>query len=76
MAPMAGFSPSEHASPEERAVHAFFQQLGFLFSYRGLKAYKSKFATSWEPRFVVYRHVLDLPRLAVALVKLSEMRTR
>jgi phosphatidylglycerol lysyltransferase len=76
MAPMSGFAPSESASAEERAVHAFFQQLGFVFSYKGLKAYKAKFATSWEPRFVVYRHALDLPRLAIALVKLSEMKPR
>jgi phosphatidylglycerol lysyltransferase len=71
MAPMAGFSDSEAASPEERAVHAFFQQLGFLFSYKGLKAFKGKFATSWEPRYAIYRHVLDLPRLAIALARLS-----
>ena len=41
MAPMAGFAPSENASPEERAVHAFFQHLGFMFSFRGIKAYKA-----------------------------------
>jgi phosphatidylglycerol lysyltransferase len=74
MAPMSGFTASESASPEERAVHAFLQQLGVVFSYRGLKAYKAKFATSWEPRFVLYKHVLDLQRLAFALVKLSEMK--
>lgn len=72
MAPMAGFAPAEHASPEERAVHAFFQQLGFMFSFRGIKAYKAKFATSWEPRYVVYRHALDLPRVAFALLRLSD----
>ena len=72
MAPMAGFAPSENASPEERAVHAFFQQLGFMFSFRGIKVYKAKFATSWEPRYVVYRHVLDLPRIAFALMRLSD----
>ena len=74
MAPMSGFTASESASPEERAVHAFFQHLGFLFSYRGLKAYKAKFATSWEPRYVVFRHVLDLPRMGVALLRLSSAR--
>jgi phosphatidylglycerol lysyltransferase len=74
MAPMSGFAPSESASPEERGVHAFFQHLGFLFSYRGLKAYKAKFATSWEPRYVIFRHVLDLPRVGVALLRLSSAR--
>jgi len=72
MAPMAGFAPGENASPEERAVHAFFQQLGFMFSFRGIKAYKAKFATSWEPRYVIFRHALDLPRVGFALMRLSD----
>ena len=73
MAPMAGFQEQEEASPEERAIHAFFQQLNFLFSFKGLLAYKAKFASSWEPRYVVYRSALDLPRLVWALSKVSEL---
>ncbi len=72
MAPMAGFQAGEEPTPEERAIHSFFQQLNFLFSFRGLREYKAKFATSWEPRYVVYRRPFDLPRLAVALRKVSE----
>lgn len=74
MVPMAGFGEHENASVEERAVHGFFQQLNFIFSYRGLKAYKAKFATTWEPRFLIYRTVLDLPRVPLALARVSEMR--
>jgi phosphatidylglycerol lysyltransferase len=73
MAPMNGFHHGEQASPEERAIHAFFQHLNFLFSFKGLQAYKAKFATRWEPRYVIYRNVLDLPRLAVALSRVSEL---
>jgi phosphatidylglycerol lysyltransferase len=73
MAPMAGFHHGEHPSPEERAIHAFFQHLNFVFSFKGLRSYKAKFATSWEPRYVIYRNVLDLPRLAVALSRVSEL---
>jgi phosphatidylglycerol lysyltransferase len=71
LAPMSGFQEKEEASPQERAVHTFFQQLNFLFSYKGLRAYKAKFASFWEPRYVVYRNVLELPRLALALGKVS-----
>ena len=74
MAPMAGFQECEHPSAEERAIHGFFQQLNFLFSYRGLRHYKAKFATSWEPRYLVYRHTLDLPRMALALRRVSELK--
>ncbi|MEN6602632.1 MAG: phosphatidylglycerol lysyltransferase domain-containing protein [Bryobacteraceae bacterium] len=73
MAPMSGFQEKEEASAQERAVHAFFQQLNFLFSYKGLRFFKAKFATHWEPRYVIYRNVLDLPRLTLALGKVSEI---
>lgn len=72
MAPMAGFQEREEAGLEERTIHAFFQRLNFLFSYSGLRAYKAKFATGWEPRYVIYRNALDLPRLAYALARVTE----
>ncbi len=67
MAPMAGFREHEEASSEERAVHYFMHQLNFLFSYQGLLHYKAKFATIWEPRYTIYRNVLNLPRVARAI---------
>jgi phosphatidylglycerol lysyltransferase len=73
MAPMAGFQKQEEATPEERAIHAFFQHLSFLFSFKGLLAYKAKFATSWEPRYLIYRNILDLPRVALAISSVSEV---
>lgn len=74
MAPMSGFQENEKATVEEKAIHAFFQRLNFLFSYRGLKRYKAKFADRWEPRYTIYRSPIDLPRVALALGKVSEMR--
>jgi phosphatidylglycerol lysyltransferase len=74
MAPMSGFKEKEEASKEERAVHYFFRHLNFLFSYQGLMHFKAKFATIWEPRYLIHRHVLDLPRIAFALAKVSELR--
>jgi phosphatidylglycerol lysyltransferase len=74
MAPMAGFQEREEASREEKAVHLFFKHLNFVFSFRGLYLYKAKFATIWEPRYAIYRKAVDLPRLAVALSRLSEIK--
>jgi len=73
MAPMAGFREHEESSTEERAVHYFMHQLNFLFSYQGLLHYKSKFATIWEPRYTIYRNVLNLPRVARAISEVSEI---
>jgi phosphatidylglycerol lysyltransferase len=76
MAPMTGFQKSEEATMEERAIHGLFQKLDFLFSFRGLYRYKAKFATSWEPRYLVYGNVLELPRTALALRRLSEIKKK
>lgn len=74
MAPMSGFQGKEEATPEERAIHAFFQHLNFLFSFKGLLAYKAKFASVWEPRYLIYRNILDLPRVAMAISAVTEIR--
>jgi phosphatidylglycerol lysyltransferase len=74
LAPMSGFDDGEDASPEERAIHFFFRHLTFIFSFSGLRAYKTKFATDWEPRYIIHRHVFDLPRVALALARVSEIR--
>ena len=73
MAPMAGFREKEEASMEERAVHNFIQRLNFLFSYQGLRHFKAKYATSWEPRYLIYRNILSLPRVARAIAVVSEV---
>ena len=74
LAPLSGFREGEEAGAEERAVQYFLQRSNFLFSYSGLTEYKAKFATHWEPRYAIYRNVLDLPRLAIALVRVSGLK--
>jgi phosphatidylglycerol lysyltransferase len=73
MAPLSGFQEGEKAAVEERAIHSFMQRMDFLFSYKGLRAYKAKFATAWEPRYVLYEDPLALARFAVAMGRISEM---
>jgi phosphatidylglycerol lysyltransferase len=73
MAPMSGFQEGEEATFEEHAIHYFMQRMNFLFSFKGLRAYKAKFATAWEPRYVIYEDPLTLARLAVAIGEISEL---
>jgi phosphatidylglycerol lysyltransferase len=73
MAPMTGFQEHEEAQWEERLIHGLFQKLSFIFSFRGLRRYKAKFATSWEPRYLIYRSRIELPRIALALRRISEV---
>lgn len=73
MAPMTGFRPDEAASAEERVIHGLFRKFDFLFSFQGLYRYKSKFATTWEPRYLLYRKLSQLPRVALALRRVLEI---
>ncbi|HET9265886.1 MAG TPA: hypothetical protein VFO14_22740 [Vicinamibacterales bacterium] len=65
----------EHASPEERAIHFFFQHLNAVFSFTGLRAYKAKLETG-SPATFVYRNVLDRPRGVFPLARVSEISSR
>jgi phosphatidylglycerol lysyltransferase len=73
MVPMTGFQQHETGSTGEKVIHQFFQRLNF-FSFSGLRAYKAKFASFWEPRYIVYRNITDLPRMALALGKVSTIK--
>ncbi|HKR12355.1 MAG TPA: phosphatidylglycerol lysyltransferase domain-containing protein [Pyrinomonadaceae bacterium] len=74
MAPLDGFRESEQPTLEERAVHYFVRHLNFIFSYSGLRHYKAKFADTWEPRYLIYQNTLALPKIALALTSVSELR--
>jgi phosphatidylglycerol lysyltransferase len=74
MAPMSGFQESEDSTLQERSIHTFFQRWERIFSFQGLRFYKAKFASTWEPRYVIYRNALDLPRMALALARVSAFR--
>lgn len=72
LAPMSDYQEIEDTTMEERSVHYFFQHVNFKFSFIGLNSYKKKFATSWAPRYLVYRNVLELPAIALTLNKVSK----
>jgi phosphatidylglycerol lysyltransferase len=76
LAPVTGFKKGESARLEERLINSVLRKLDFLFRFRGLAEYKAKFATSWEPRYLIYENLLQLPRTALALVRLSEIKKR
>lgn len=73
MAPMAGFQQHETASAGERVLHYFCQRTNFLFSFTGLRQHKAKYADRWEPRYLIYRHAFQLPSLARALSRITEL---
>jgi phosphatidylglycerol lysyltransferase len=72
LAALSGFKTGEKSSRTERLVHNFAQRTDFLISFKGLKFFKSKYATFWEPRYLIYKSQTDLPFLANALNNLTK----
>jgi phosphatidylglycerol lysyltransferase len=63
MAPLSGFERSPIA-PRWQRVGAFLYEHGEAFyGFQGLRAFKEKFAPSWEPRYLACRGGLALPRI-------------
>jgi phosphatidylglycerol lysyltransferase len=61
MAPMSGSERSPVAPLRARAGNFLYDHGGFLFNFRGLRAYKEKFNPVWEPHYLVYPGALKLP---------------
>ena len=76
MAPVAGLREGERPNLEERLVAMLMQRLPGLFRADSLRRFKAKYAHSWEPRYDVYRHPTELPRLGLALRRVTEIRER
>ncbi len=74
MAPVAEFDQNAKPTFEERAVRWAMLNLPFLFRADSLRRFKAKYADEWEPRYDVYRGRLDLPRFALALRSVTELR--
>jgi phosphatidylglycerol lysyltransferase len=72
-APIVETEPNADASVEEKLYYKAAQHLDFYFSMTGLRQYKAKFATIWEPHYLIYPHTLDLVRIFQALSALSEL---
>lgn len=72
LAPLSGYEEiGEEATLEEKMLRSLSQHFDFLFGFSGLRQYKGKFATEWQPHYVVYRSPLDLPRYERAVRHLS-----
>lgn len=72
MAPLSDENHTHAASCDERVVHWVMKRLPFLFRADSLRRFKAKYADEWIPRYTVYQSRQDLPRLALALRRISE----
>ena len=72
MAPLSDQTHPSTLSIDEKAVNWVMTRLPFLFRADSLRRFKAKYADEWSPRYSVYQRRLDLPRLGLALRRVSE----
>lgn len=73
MAPLSDRQDGLATSRDEKAVYWAMKRMPFLFRADSLRRFKAKYADSWKPRYAVYESRLDLPRLALALRRITEI---
>lgn len=76
MVPFANPEHTEAKATADRAIAQFARPMGRFFASESLFAYKNKFHPNWEPRYLVVRSVTQLPRVFLALTRLSEIDER
>jgi phosphatidylglycerol lysyltransferase len=54
MAPLSNVGTSRKSFIQERIAYLVYEFGSRFYSFRGLREYKSKFATSWVPRYTLY----------------------
>jgi phosphatidylglycerol lysyltransferase len=70
MAPLSGIEPDARA-PIWNHIDAFIFRHGeYFYHFRGLRAYKEKFAPEWRPRYLASPGRLALPTVVTNLVAL------
>ncbi|MEO8100632.1 MAG: phosphatidylglycerol lysyltransferase domain-containing protein [Acidobacteriota bacterium] len=74
LAPKAEFAEHSQPSPEEQLVQWCMGHLTWIFRADSLRRFKAKYAHQWEPRYEVYRNRWELPRFALALHNITELR--
>jgi len=70
MAPLANVGVSEFSFIEERAAHLIYEYGSNFYSFQGLRAYKEKYVTDWQPKYLAYcrRQSLIYTMLQLGLV--------
>ena len=54
MAPLANVGVMRHSFLQEKIVYTIFKLGNYFYSFEGLKAYKDKYASFWEEKYLSY----------------------
>lgn len=73
LAPLADVGRTRHAFLREKIAYQIFTYGNFIYSFKGLKRFKDKYATHWEERYVAYKKgssvIITIIQLMLLLLK-------
>ncbi len=70
LAPLAGVTGDTLPA---RSLHLLYEHGEQAFNFRGLAEFKEKWQPRWEPRFLCYRRMSELPLVAAAVTRAGEL---
>jgi phosphatidylglycerol lysyltransferase len=69
LSPLAGDDDPTEAAATSRVRRFLYTRLNRAYNFQGLHTFKSKFATHWEPRYLVYKSNIALAATSAAILK-------
>ena len=71
MAPLANVGINEQSFLKEKLAYFVFKFGSSVYSFEGLRSYKSKFTEDWEPKYTGYSHRSSLLFTVLSLVRID-----
>ena len=73
LAPLSGIETKKATAPVQAVMQLLYRYGSSMFRFRGLREFKEKFATEWEPRFLIYSKETELTGVAMAIARVGEL---
>lgn len=74
MAPLANVGSSQYSFIEEKIAHFIYEYGYHLYGFQGLRRYKEKYASSWFPKYTVFRKKASIIATMLALLAVVNQR--
>lgn len=66
---LSGVGETEQDPVIERGLHYVYEHINQFYNFKGLHAFKEKFHPEWQPRYLIYPDLYNLPLVVLAMVK-------
>jgi phosphatidylglycerol lysyltransferase len=66
---LSGLSENTETLSAERALRYIYENVNRFYNFKGLHAFKEKFHPQWQPRYLIYPGLPNLPLVGSALVR-------